>query len=240
MAILSGDEMIRVHNFGGEDYNGRWNSKRYVVRTGKDGFIPFSLAKKDFGDPRSQTQKIRLQIDQNVVEYVPSRIDELHRLALNYGIHQNPDDYAQIKSRMPRVALYTIDGEEIPFIVDDPECQIMMGNVDDTDRESLLEELQMMRRRMMMLEAHLASQLPDDEAAAVTTDEPPQETAHHIVTPDPAFGTEPGDLSGWDFGEASSDQQDIGGIDSITEDTPNRPTLPRRRPTMPRPRAVVS
>ena len=172
-SVLQADDVVRVHNNMQTDWIGQWNSKTYRAKSGRDAFVPFSLVKKDFGDPRSRLDKVKVSIDANTVEYIASRHDELTRLATLYGAHDNPGDYGYIKSMMPDVSVFNLEGDPLTFPCDDPECRMALGlaEEDESRNEMLLREMADMKRRLLIYEQMLAS---DTDTSSVEIDAPEQ------------------------------------------------------------------
>lgn len=118
------------HPKAGQPYVMTWNSRPYTVHPGQDVYIPFELAKKEFGDPRSLENVIRIKDEYGDEQIVPDRFAEVRRLQ-NYW--QNsvirfreyiPGDRSfaadGISDLLPIVEIYSMSGERILMVTDDP------------------------------------------------------------------------------------------------------------------------
>lgn len=166
-------EFVRVVNKSDNPVTFRWNKREFIARPGRDCFASFEAIKVRLGDPRSMPQKVKRMIDENTTEYIPSRQDELDRLAIMYGMHgdADPNDMALLSSRMPNVEVFTLDGERLVFPPEDPECRQLMPVDDDMGQnEYLMRQIAQMQNQINAFKAMAANLSPEQSPDSIPTD----------------------------------------------------------------------
>lgn len=113
-----------------------WNSRPFVIYEGQEQHIPFELAKKEFGDPRSLEGIYRIKDEYGEEQIIPDRLAEVRRLQ-NYWQDSIvrfreyvPGDRSfaadGISSLLPKVEIYSLTGERIMMVTDDPYGDTVM------------------------------------------------------------------------------------------------------------------
>lgn len=143
LAVTLGD-MVRVvfngwppnHPKEGQPLVLTWNNRPHVIQQGKDSFVPFDCAKLYFGDPRSVEGVIRIKDDMGNDMIVADRSAEVLRLVQYYQSSEFATNNAKfrefipgdrsfvkdgvISDLIPDVTVYSLDGQVIPMVTDDP------------------------------------------------------------------------------------------------------------------------
>jgi hypothetical protein len=127
--ITLGDQ-VRVRNLGVEPIDLQWNLRKYTIEPGSDGYIPFDLAKMAFGDPRSSDIVQAVTDEFNGTMFISDRPTEVRRLQQLYpDSHPKFREYIPgdrsylrdgISDRCPQVEVYTLAGDRIYTVIDDP------------------------------------------------------------------------------------------------------------------------
>lgn len=123
-----GEEIRVPHPKTGKPYAPTWNSRPFVFNVGDEKYVPFELAKKEFGDPRSLENIYRIKDDFGEEQIIPDRRAEVIRLS-NYW-QNNVIQFREyipgerfdgpISDLLPIVEVYSMTGERILMVTDDP------------------------------------------------------------------------------------------------------------------------
>lgn len=103
--------MVRVRNIGDTDVIFKWNKARYRIPPGADIPVPWPAMVRHMGDPRT----IDLPNSNNPRD--KQRTYEFQRLANKYGVYSK---HQRWNERIPKLEAYTLDGERIITVLDDP------------------------------------------------------------------------------------------------------------------------
>jgi hypothetical protein len=186
-AIPHGESLVVVKNVGKKPlhcYNGP-DRDVVVIQPGQQMRIRVEWMRDWFGDERSRRDTQVLKPDGEngdhiIVQTREYEVDKLkHRWGgMTYAERWNdPDD--ENYSR-PHVEVYTLDGERVTTVLDDPEGKGYTNVVRTIDEQRLIDdELEQMRRRIAVLEAqkdegvtklvdYSEDDLPKDETPART------------------------------------------------------------------------
>jgi hypothetical protein len=113
-------DILRVENVDDVDWEFRWDRRRYMVRKGETGFVPFPAMVLAMGDPRSQEGTMtRYNTEDGQRGVVFTRHEELCRLFAYYGIEQENVD--ELVDFAPRLRIETMQGEPIIFPAQNPQ-----------------------------------------------------------------------------------------------------------------------
>ena len=120
----------------GQPWVATWNSRPYTLYTNQDVYVPFEMAKLYFGDPRSVTDVYRIKDEHGNDMIIPDRVAEVKRLRHFWGSSVTqfreyiPGDLSfinePISDMMPRVEVYSLAGERILMVMDDPAGNTVM------------------------------------------------------------------------------------------------------------------
>lgn len=185
----------------------KWDSREYVISQGESRPVPFDAVKRYFGDPRSSDKPQVIHDEYGVYNQVADRFSELALLqqlwlSSDFGTNQVkfreivPDDRTQfaagISDRIPKVEVFTLEGERIYTVVDDPYGDRVIAATPTRSDAAyqadvnlrLADKLDAMEKEMEMLRARLG------EAPGAPVDLGPDLP---IGKPSPAFADPPGD-----------------------------------------------
>lgn len=178
----------------------QWNSRTWTVPVGGETHgIPFEVIKKDFGDPRSTDRVIAVRENPNAMpEFIPDRMTEVRRLQQLYQStvirfrEYVPGDRSfleeGITDRAPKVEVYTLAGDRIYTVLDDPYGDRVIAAVPTrSDRDALAQQLATQSELMAKMQREveqLREQLGVATVAALPTDAPPDNPAFADPRPD--------------------------------------------------------
>lgn len=204
------DQMVRCKNVGDKPFKDGYANVTYVLPPGKDVFVPYDAAVLWFGNPDVFDVSARQR----------GRTDFYHRLRLRYGAfddHRILADGSEVRftadelweENKPQVEVYTLEGERLHTIIDDPEGT----NVDPAQTNP--GEAQGILARMGQLEAELGLLRQAQAAQTATADE----------VDDDGFNAGEDDGDGDDAGASG------GGKDDAAGKTPTPPSTTPAKPT---------
>lgn len=203
--------------------------KRYIIKAGKTGMVPFECAKLWYGDPRSMESKMRLTIgppEAGVFEWIPSRREEIERLAILYGVYNankltgtgRGTENAGILDNMMDVTVTTLDGDEIVFPCSDPDgTKTLPQNSDDSGNAYLMRRMAQMQNQMLAMQQELEARGNGGKVLLGGEDDPT------------AIAGAPDDTEEVLAADESADTRDgAGDPDEVMEDAPtSAPRTPR-------------
>lgn len=191
--------MVRVKNVGDKPFRDSFANQPFEVLPNKETFVPFDAAALWFGHPElydvSPRQRARTQM--------------YARLRQRYGAFDdtNRDDKVtsadeKWEQNRPRIEVYSLDGERIYMVIDDPDgTRETTVTPDASESQSILLRLHRLEREGQMLREALASKEKDeggtdstgtDRADGVdSTDSTDNKNATNDTTPVPASPPSP-------------------------------------------------
>lgn len=154
----------------------KWNSREVVIQQGQTAPVLFDAVKRYFGDPRATDKPQVLHDEYGQHCQIPDRYSEIALLqqlwlSSDFGTNQVkfreivPDDRTQfaggISDRIPRVEVYTLAGERIYTVVDDPYGErVIEATLTRSDAQyqqdlnlKLAEKIDRMEKELEMLRA---------------------------------------------------------------------------------------
>lgn len=188
--FMTGD-MVRIVSHEPSPFKLVYGKKQFNIRPGKDVFIPFELLCKDFGDPRTQSEKFKIPVDGMHAAYISSRHDEISRLSVKYGVYDpnnldgydGPDPLNQtnivhfpgIRERMKDIEAFSLEGDKILLPCDDPNCELGNDFSDLADDAYMARQLAETKARLQMMEQQMAYRLNQhsEEVANIEDDTRP-------------------------------------------------------------------
>ncbi len=152
-AGLEDGELVVAINRGVHPLTIMWANKGYVLTPDKNVRIPFEAACLWFGDPRSGALSRSVKRESGEVVFLPDRRGEVIRLRLKYG---NLFGDERGFENVPDVRVETMDGEEIPTVLQYPDGIPTMDMPQHTDIEALKVQLLRQQNTMNRLMGELA------------------------------------------------------------------------------------
>jgi hypothetical protein len=154
-------DIVKVVNNGPKKLHLQWDSRHYDLDPGGTEWMPFECAKVYFGDPRAISVMQTLRDQRGQVAWLPDRASEVRRLRLlwfpmmfgEYSTDNFIDDEIDPwdRTRMPHVEIFTVKGEQIPTVFDDPKGNtVIPAKVTESQNAQLLDLVQ---RQGQMIEA---------------------------------------------------------------------------------------
>lgn len=141
----SGD-MMRVVNVGDKDFTDSWDGNKFSIPAGSEKFIPFDAIEVWLGHPDAMDTSENNRV----------RLAEYTRLRVRYGAYEFDDRWEENK---PHLEVYTLDGERITTVIDDPEGEGINPNTQTQLENRLLsEQLHRMEEQMKVLKNQLGDQ----------------------------------------------------------------------------------
>jgi hypothetical protein len=188
--VINPEDTLALTNDGAEELRLGWSGRWIRIQPGQTVTVPFAVVAKDFGDPRSGPTKRTYTDDQGRRGQIPSRAEELERVAHLWGLATYQDklktdaereqkplpETATLDAVVPAVTIKTSLGEEVKTPVDDPKGDDMVLVATNLDSPSsvaaevarLAQQLDAMKER----QDALANQPNPDSASEVTEDGP--------------------------------------------------------------------
>lgn len=161
--------ICRAVNNGDKPFKDACDSQVYLIPPHSESLIPFDAAVLWFGNPDT------IDIDARRRD----RTDEYMRVRVRYGIYEHEARLGEL----PQVEVYTLEGNKIHMVKDDPEGILNNPIVsDDSTLRSVQQQLLVMQAQQQQLldaiskdpaAAHAIMQALKGEEGTVITDEPP-------------------------------------------------------------------
>jgi hypothetical protein len=193
--ILLEHHSVIVHNDDSIVLRWRWDGHEYVIAPGTSTTIPFPLACKELGDPRSGGQEQVVKLEGGQLLRIPSREWERKRLDVLYGCSARIVEAKMERGEVlsvsvpeiaPKVRVTTTDGEPISTVIDDWEGDrqlILPSDLDSPDalRAQIAQQQRQLEELKRLFEARIANPdttdtIPEDtpgQAVSVPVSEPP-------------------------------------------------------------------
>jgi hypothetical protein len=227
VAVTLGD-MVKVHFIGWPEKHSKhgtahpliltWNNRPYTIMAGMDGYLPFDCVKMYYGDPRSVNDVIRIKDEQGNDMIVADRAAEVRRLQQFYQSSEFATNHAKFREYIPGdrthmdagisdlcplVEVYSMDGQRIHTVVDDPygdnvvvsqqtraEAEKMRSQlIEQSDVIGLLKRQNAMLLEKLGLDPRMldepeqAAQAKQDSALAAPTDATVEEKPKMVYNP---------------------------------------------------------
>lgn len=131
-------EVVRITNPTDRHFDWKFDGTSYPIRPHSEQIVPWGCMCLYLGNPNSRDIDSKRRY----------RTKELARLRVRYGAYENSKTW---EANKPNLEAYTIDGDPITTVVDDPNAEPF----DPT--ESNLTEVDLLRRRQQALEEELAA-----------------------------------------------------------------------------------
>lgn len=172
-------DILRVENVDDVTWEFRWDRKRYPIKPGEVGFVPFPGVVMKLGDPRSmENEMVRYNTDDGQRGVVLTRYEELCRLFAHYGIEQENVD--ELVDFAPKVVVETMTGESVIFPVQDPQMVAFpvpnapQPGKENTDTRRLMDKMSAendeMRAEVAELRSLIAAKLGGSDAGSSNDD----------------------------------------------------------------------
>lgn len=174
---------VVVHNDDTFVLRWRWDGHEHVIAPGTSATIPFPLACKELGDPRSGSQEQVVRLEGGNLLRIPARDWERKRLDTLYGVSAKiTEAWMDHKERItlsvpevaPKVRVTTTDGESVDMVVHDWDGMKRLLLPDDMDSpDALRQQLAQIQREQDQLKRLLEAKL---NSTAVDAEVVPEDT----------------------------------------------------------------
>lgn len=161
--------IVRAVNSGDRPFKDACDSQIYLIPGGSESLIPYDAAVLWFGNPDTIDLDARRR----------DRTDEFARIRVRYGVYEHEERL----NELPQVFIYTLEGDKINMVKDDPEGVLNNPVVsDDATLRSVQQQLLVMQAQQQQLldaiskdpaAAQAIMQALRGEESTVITDEPP-------------------------------------------------------------------
>lgn len=182
-------DIVKVINHGPRPLKLMWDSRKYVIAPDAEEFVPFECAKLYFGDPRALENVQSVRDDRGVVGFVSDRATEVRRLRLlwdhSFGEYIPGEVDAFDTARIPHVDVFTVRGERVPMVLDDPEGNaIIPAQQTRTEQTDMRAQLAQQGSLINALMERLGMQPGSTASANLPPIEPfPEPTLQHPPSP---------------------------------------------------------
>lgn len=153
------DTVVEVRNTGDVDYIDGFNSRRYRIPPGRGLLVDIDAVKLWVGDWTLR--------DVSLTEH--PRADEVNRLRVRTGHYHDPYPLPSL-----HLELYSVDGDRIWTVLEDPEGEKFDDIVvsKDMEKEQLEQAYRDLKRRMEVMERLVAQANRDTDIDDVPSDAP--------------------------------------------------------------------
>jgi len=108
--FLLGRDILKVTNIDNVTWEFQWDRRRYLIRPGETGFVPFPALVLKLGDPRSVDGEIsRFTTEDGQEGMIPTRFDSLASLYAHYGIENY--NLTELVEFAPKVEVRTMEDD---------------------------------------------------------------------------------------------------------------------------------
>ena len=136
-------ELARVLNKHSKPFKAKYDNQTYLIKPNSETIVPLDAVCLWMGNPSS--------VDYD--EKRRDRSDEYRRLRAKYGVYEHDD---RMEENLPRLEAYTLDGERIWTVLEDPEGE-HAGSVTPprTDDDAVAAQILSMQQQIDALQAVL-------------------------------------------------------------------------------------
>lgn len=119
LPFLLEHDILSVKNIDNVAHEFRWDRRRYLIRQGETGYVPFPAMVNAMGDPRSMDgEKVKFRTDDGTSGIVDTRHETLCALFARYAV-ENYDIDALVEFA-PKLEVTTMEGDPVIFPAQDP------------------------------------------------------------------------------------------------------------------------
>jgi hypothetical protein len=160
-AVPHGESLVVIKNVGHEAlhcYNGP-DRPAVILNPGQQMRVRVEWMRDWFGDERSRkdTQVFKPDGENGERVIIQTREYEVDKLKMRWGGMTYPERWNDPDNEyycQPQIEVYTLDGERVTTVLDDPEGKGYTNVLRTVDEQRLIDdELDQMRRRIAILEA---------------------------------------------------------------------------------------
>lgn len=139
-------QILRLKNVGTERFSDMYDNQKYVIEPGGESLAPYEAICLWLGDPEFRDLDARRR----------NRTDEYERLCTRLGVYH---DQHLFESARPKLEAWTLDGQRITTVSEDPTGSGMTINVssDSTTEAILRDQLDSMKQQMDAITVALES-----------------------------------------------------------------------------------
>lgn len=188
MATLSPGDFLLVKNNSDKKLSLGWNSRDYSIDPGNQQPVPMEAVVNAFGDPRSSdvVRTVRFGGPDSPPAFIADRESEVRRLRCRWGILDGPEntfENAEGEVKVPEVEVYTLDGERVNTVIDDPSGEKNAPST-ITQATNLHDLIEHQQQQIDLLKAQLdivtqpntaSNEVPAEDEGSVTLPEPVDE-----------------------------------------------------------------
>ena len=194
LPFLMEHDILKVTNIDTVDWEFAWDRRKYLIRKGETGFVPFPAVVIKMGDPRSVPNVVtRFSSDDGQRGIISTRHDSLITLFAHYGIGN--EDIAELVDFAPKLEVRTMaDDMIVQFPAQNPEMaawpvpQAPLPGRENSDmrrmQDALAEENRAMREALAEMRNLISGRLAPPEGRAdprVEAQGPPPEDPNGLA-----------------------------------------------------------
>lgn len=126
-----------------------WDSRKYTIPAGGEGFAPFNAIALALGDPRSAEAMQSIKDEAGNVGFVLDRATEVRRLRTKYD-NQTGNEGEILYA--PQAEVYDLEDNRIRTVLDDPQGEAVIPiETTAVDRDALYAQIARQQRMIEML-----------------------------------------------------------------------------------------
>lgn len=139
-------QILRLKNVGTDRFSDMYDNQKYSIEPGGETLAPYEAVCLWLGDPESRDYDARRR----------ERTDEYERLSTRLGVYH---DQHLFEAARPKLEVWTLDGQRITTVTEDPTGSGMTINVsaDSTTEAILRDQLDSMKQQMDAITTALES-----------------------------------------------------------------------------------
>jgi len=139
-------QILRLKNVGTDRFSDMYDNQKYTIEPSGETLAPYEAVCLWLGDPESRDYDARRR----------DRTDEYERLSTRLGVYH---DQHLFEAARPKLEVWTLDGQRITTVTEDPTGSGMTINVsaDSTTEAILRDQLDSMKQQMDAITVALES-----------------------------------------------------------------------------------
>lgn len=175
--FLMEHDILKVTNIDNVDWEFGWDRRKYLIRQGATGFVPFPAVVIKMGDPRSVDNIVtRFNTDDGQHGIICTRHESLTSLFAHYGIAN--EDISDLVDFAPKIEVRTMaDDMVVQFPAQNPDMaawpvpQVPLPGRENSDQrrimDNLSEENRQMREELSEMREMISGRLSPGQAPPV-------------------------------------------------------------------------
>lgn len=138
-------QLAKVVNKHSEPFRGKYDNQQYLIAPGSETVVPMDAVRNWLGNPDAADLDDKRR----------DRTEEFRRIRAKYGVYEYDE---RMEENFPRLEVYTLEGERIYTVIDDPEGKNVARNIRDAQPQDVNAQVAMLQQQINALTALIQSQ----------------------------------------------------------------------------------